>query len=386
MNILITGGACAGKTTSINFISEYLTKREYKVCIKEEMPTKLINSGIKPQGIDFINLIIENQLNQLGESDNEFINIFDGSPLDAIKFINKHELDEILSIYNTSVKDVLEHYDYIIHLESVAVSMPEKYSNENNKARTLNVEESAKREKRLLDLYSQCHNRYIVSTYENFEDKINEIKKIISEIVNRDVIDLGHRDDDKVSLNIVEEIKEELLKRNQHTHEKDGYDFWEDHIKFVFNHATALAVKYNADIEIVQLAALLHDISMVSYIGPREEHHIYGCQIAEELLSQRNYPKEKLECVKACILNHRGSKDMPRATIEEKIIADADVLAHFDAIPSLFSLAFNEIGLNLHDGTEFVKDKLRRDYNKLSDETRIEINSEYEKIMKILFK
>lgn len=125
---------------------------------------------------------------------------------------------------------------------------------------------------------------------------------------------------------------------------------------------------------------------MVSYIGPREEHHIYGAQIAEELLFERNYPIEKINRVKKCILNHRGSKDMPRNTIEEKIIADADVLAHFDAIPSLFSLAFNEMGLNLHEGTEFVKDKLKRDYNKLSEETRSDIMSEYKKIMNILFK
>ncbi len=187
-------------------------------------------------------------------------------------------------------------------------------------------------------------------------------------------------------MNIVEEIKEELLRRNKNTHEKDGYDFWEDHIKHVFNNATELAIKYDADLEIVQLAALLHDISMVSYIGPREEHHIYGANIAEELLAERNYPKEKIEKVKSCILKHRASKDMPRNTIEEKIIADADVLAHFDAIPSLFSLAFNEMGLNLHDGTEFVKEKLKRDYNKLSDVIKLEIKEEYDKIMNVIFK
>lgn len=64
---------------------------------------------------------------------------------------------------------------------------------------------------------------------------------------------------------------------------------------------------------------------------------------------------DKIERVKQCVLNHRGSKDLPRNTIEEEIIADADVIAHFDTIPALFSLAFKELNLSLNDGTKFVK-------------------------------
>ncbi len=185
MNILITGGACAGKTTSINYINNYLKSHSYKVSINEEIPTKLINNGIKPQGIEFIKLVINEQLNQLKESDASFINIFDGSPLDVIKFINKDELEIILNEYNESISNILVKYDYIIHLESVAVSMPEKYSNETNKARTLNVVESANREKKLLELYNQFPNRYIIHTYENFNDKLNELEKIMREIISK---------------------------------------------------------------------------------------------------------------------------------------------------------------------------------------------------------
>ena len=44
--ILITGGACAGKTTVLDVIKEYLEEKEYNVNIIEEVPTKLINEGI----------------------------------------------------------------------------------------------------------------------------------------------------------------------------------------------------------------------------------------------------------------------------------------------------------------------------------------------------
>ena len=186
---------------------------------------------------------------------------------------------------------------------------------------------------------------------------------------------------------VVESIKAELLKRCENYKEKHGYDFWNDHIKYVVKNSIELAKKYGADIEIVELGALLHDIAMPSELGPREEHNVYGVQIADELLSQLNYPEDRKERVKECVLRHRGSKDLPRNTIEEECVADADVLAHFDCIPSVFHLAFgkNELDLSIEEGTEFVKKKLERDYNKLSDRTKVELKDRYENIMKILF-
>ncbi len=186
-------------------------------------------------------------------------------------------------------------------------------------------------------------------------------------------------------MNIVELIKEELLKRCKESKDSDGFDFWEDHIKYVVDNAVALAKKYGADVEIVELGALLHDIAMPSNIGPQEEHHIYGAQIAEELLTKYNYPQDKIERVKQCVLNHRGINDLPRNTIEEEIIADADAMAHFDSIPALFSHAFKELNLGLHEGTEYVKKKLERDYNKLSAKTRELLKDRYKNIMEVLF-
>ena len=152
---------------------------------------------------------------------------------------------------------------------------------------------------------------------------------------------------------IVESIKVELLKRCEAYKEKHGYDFWNDHIKYVVKNSIELAKKYGADVEIVELGALLHDIAMPSEFGPREEHNVYGVQIAEELLTQLNYPEDRKERVKECVLRHRGSKSLPRNTIEE--------------------------------GTEFVKKKLERDFNKLSDRTKIELKDRYENIMRVLF-
>lgn len=186
---------------------------------------------------------------------------------------------------------------------------------------------------------------------------------------------------------ITENIKEELIKRCNTYNKKYNYDFWNDHIKYVVKNSIELAKKYEADVEIVELGALLHDIAMPSEVGPREEHNIYGVKIADELLTKLDYPQDRKEMVKECVLRHRGSKDLPRNTIEEQCVADADVMAHFDCIPSLFHLAFgkNEMGLSIEDGTEFVKKKLERDYNKLSSRTKEILKERYENIIKVLF-
>jgi len=180
---------------------------------------------------------------------------------------------------------------------------------------------------------------------------------------------------------IVEIIKEKLLEYSK----KDGYDRWNNHIKYVFQNAQKLAIKHNADMEICELAALFHDMSMVAEVGPKEEHPKYGAQMAHAILTELNYPKEKTELVEKCVLHHSIDWNGSRDTMEEKIIADADAIAHFDKIPGLFYLAYAKRKLPLEEGAEFVKNKLIGDYNKLSPQSQKELKERFDNIMRVLF-
>ena len=186
-------------------------------------------------------------------------------------------------------------------------------------------------------------------------------------------------------MNITELIKEEVLKIDEEDRKIRGFSFYEEHIKYVVKKAKDLAIKYGSDLEIVELAALLHDVSIIAAVGPRDEHHIYGASLAEKLLKKYNYPKDRLERVKQCILNHRGSVALEKNTIEEEIIADADAIAHFDNIPILFYTALRRKNLNMEDSKKWVKKKLTNDYNKLSSRTKLELKDRYENIVKVLF-
>ena len=60
-------------------------------------------------------------------------------------------------------------------------------------------------------------------------------------------------------------------------------------------------------------------------------------------------------------------------------------MAHFDSIPSLFSLAFQRLNLDIKEGTKYVKEKLERDYNKLSPRTKEYLKERYNNIINVLF-
>ena len=164
-----------------------------------------------------------------------------------------------------------------------------------------------------------------------------------------------------------------------------GIGAWDHHIKIVYELAKKYASEYGADLEIVSLAALLHDIASVTDVSFTEEHHIIGAEIAEKLLLEHNYPIERIELIKKCILNHRGSILMDKISPEEICIADSDAMAHFYSVPSLLRMVYVEKGLSIDDGAEFVANKLERSYVKLSDKGKELIKPHYE-AAKVLLK
>jgi uncharacterized protein len=164
-------------------------------------------------------------------------------------------------------------------------------------------------------------------------------------------------------------IKEDIKRRCESPSNFFGVGSYE-HIESVAKNAVELAKLYKADAEICEIAGWLHDIASITDYKLYENHHIHGANMAEEILKSYNYPEDKIELVKLCILNHRGSVLKEKTTKEEICVADADAISHFDTLPSLFFLAFVQRKLNIDDGVEFVRNKLQRSYSKMSQESK----------------
>ena len=183
---------------------------------------------------------------------------------------------------------------------------------------------------------------------------------------------------------IIKIIYQEVKKRCKVETNTYGIGAWDHHIKLVYEIAIANCEKYNADCEIVALSALLHDIASVTNKEYEENHHAFGAEIAEDLLKKYKIEITKIEHIKKCILNHRGSKPNEKTTNEEVCVADADAMAHFFSIPSLLKMAYVNKNMDIDEGTLFVLNKLERSYNKLSNKGKKIVEDKYIAAKKIL--
>ena len=185
---------------------------------------------------------------------------------------------------------------------------------------------------------------------------------------------------------IVEKMRQEIMDRSARFEEqtkgtKDEYNIYREHIQYVYKYVVMLSKDKNVDREVLELAALLHDISMTDMALDRSRHNEYGAEIAEQLLRENNYPEDKTQLVKRCILNHSKRRQQYRSTEEEQILVDADGLSHFDVVKTLYSLPSKVMGLSEEDSVRFVQDKMTGDYNELSDDLKYMVKDKYDRIM-----
>ena len=109
---------------------------------------------------------------------------------------------------------------------------------------------------------------------------------------------------------IVEE-KMSMVKGTAHSYE---------HASRVLKIATFLAKLEKANLELVQLGALLHDVGR----GVGEPHNETGAELADTILDEMNYPQERKEKVVKIVFNHRFSFRNRLETLEQRIVWDAD--------------------------------------------------------------
>jgi uncharacterized protein len=105
------------------------------------------------------------------------------------------------------------------------------------------------------------------------------------------------------------------------------------HVERVLNLCMHIGREEGADLEVLALAALLHDIARpLESAGKIEDHATEGAKIARHFLKSLGYPEEKVEAVAHAIEAHRFSRGPEPKTLEAKILSDADKLDAIGAI------------------------------------------------------
>ena len=119
--------------------------------------------------------------------------------------------------------------------------------------------------------------------------------------------------------------------------EKYGAHGLYSHIKRVYGLCLYLAryEKEDVNLEVLKLAALLHDIARIEEDLDKSgsiDHAILGAQEAEKILRKSGFDEKIIEEVKHCIETHRYRSNKRPKTIEAKILSDADKLDVIGAI------------------------------------------------------
>ena len=164
-----------------------------------------------------------------------------------------------------------------------------------------------------------------------------------------------------------------------------GDRIWECHILPVVNHSLRLGKQLKANLEVLELAALLHDYAnLVDNKKYNKEHHKYGAIFAKEILSKYGVSEEIKNNVADCIYTHRGSVNVKPKTIEAKIIKSADAMSHITELAAMFSLAYGIHRFELTEGAVWLKNKLERSWKKTMAAGKKIVKEDYETAIKIL--
>jgi uncharacterized protein len=125
-----------------------------------------------------------------------------------------------------------------------------------------------------------------------------------------------------------------------------------DHTERVYRLCLRIGRKEKADLGVLRLAALLHDI------GREEEdrssgkvcHGRSGAALAGKLLERHGLDRAEIRSVVHCIRTHRFRKRAVPRTLEARVLFDADKLDSIGAVGIGRAFLFaGEIGARLHD-------------------------------------
>lgn len=196
--IVLTGGPCAGKTTTIAKLEEHLIEKGYHVLVLNECATEMIKEGIRPFGdyqatvYDFENEILKLQLYkeerlkdfiEKYDDDVKIVILYDRGAVDIKAYLGEENYNRMLKENNLKHEDLLNEYDLVIHMITVAAETQNKYSNATNKARFEEANEAVDLDNRTSEAWSKHKNLKVAPVCDLLEEKINIVIGYVDELL-----------------------------------------------------------------------------------------------------------------------------------------------------------------------------------------------------------
>lgn len=149
-------------------------------------------------------------------------------------------------------------------------------------------------------------------------------------------------------------INKIILEAKTKIYDTNGCHDW-NHIRRVLNQCIQIGKKEKANLKVLKLAAILHDIGRIKESNSKGRicHAKRGAILAQKLLQKYKIDNDVISKVVHCIETHRFRGKQEPMSKEAKILFDADKLDSIGAVGIGRAFLFaGQIGALLHNGSD----------------------------------
>ncbi|MBQ3732753.1 MAG: ATP-binding protein [Bacteroidales bacterium] len=187
--IVLTGGPCAGKTTTNERIEEFFSKVGYAVFTLPEAATLFIKAGAEflTQDRNLYFEIHKNMMRFLMEMEEDFYRIAEatGKPaliindrgaMDISAYMDPEDWQELLRQTGHTEEELMARYKAVFHLCTSAKGAPHSYTLSNNSARMEEtLAEAIAVDDNLIKAWEKHPNLHLIKSEEYVKDKIDNV-------------------------------------------------------------------------------------------------------------------------------------------------------------------------------------------------------------------
>lgn len=199
--IVLTGGPCAGKTTTLALIIEHFTQKGYKVFAIPEVPTIFTQAGMNylTTNKDFfyegekatleIQLMFEDRFYRMAQTCMKpCLIVYDRGAMDISAYMQPEVWEDITKSVGTTSAELIKRYDAVFHLKTAAHGASKYYNTATNAQRYEEATEEGMQIARMLDdkvlaAWAPHPHRTIINTNEDFFFKMNQVISAIEEVL-----------------------------------------------------------------------------------------------------------------------------------------------------------------------------------------------------------
>lgn len=197
--VVLTGGPCSGKTSSMAYLTERLSDYGYMVFIIPETATLITNNGIDRRKMDRPKQVIlyeeaildmqlafeETYLRAVTQifPERKKILLLDRGVMDIKAFMPSDDFGRMLRRKKLNEMTLRDRYHGVVHLVTAADGAREHYTGENNAARLETAEEAALIDRRIQESWLGHPRFKIIDNRTDFQSKIRRAFSAISLIL-----------------------------------------------------------------------------------------------------------------------------------------------------------------------------------------------------------